>query len=262
MKIQFLKDTATAVIPDPPKNTLVIYREGFGYNLPYLPSVEYIEFLEYKKKYTLLNPDLIVIIGLNRIITPSNRCDMVNEYLQTMTPSTPKICIDSDPFIGEPWRLWFHYSIANAGKFNITYSYVIETEWRHWFYRDKPDCRLAADNIRLFITDTVSNIAPFETRFKFEDVGPDDEKWYSDIKDMIFEKYNTPKMFINNLLKMANQHYGLKISYDSFRIRPDPISTGPPVVNVPDIGVYRFVLDEAKRRMKIYNEVVTYETIL
>ena len=85
MKVQFLKDTASARIQAPP-NSLVLFRDGFSYGLPPVDGAEYMEFLEYRTKYQALDPALIVVVGLNRIITPSNRCDMVNEYLQTMTP--------------------------------------------------------------------------------------------------------------------------------------------------------------------------------
>jgi hypothetical protein len=262
MKVQFLKDTAKAIVKDPPDNTLVVYRDGFGYGLPKIDGAEYIEFLEYKNKYMMFEPALLVVVGLNRIITPSNRCDFVNEFMQTMTPNVPKISIDTAPFIGEPWRLWFHYSVANCGRFNINYSFAIETEWEHWFYRDVMDCRLSKDNIRLFISDTVSNMEPLRTRFEFREPDPDEDKWYAQAKETVFEKYDTPKLLINNLLKLANRHFGLDISYDSYRTaaRPTLFDAGDAIV-VPDIGIYRFMVEENLRRMGTYNEVVSYESI-
>jgi len=264
MRVQFLKNTASARINNPPRDTLVIYRDGFGYSLPQIPGAEYIEFLDYKNRYTLFNPGLIVMIGLNRIITPSNRCDMVNEYLQTMTPNIPKLCIDTAPFIGEPWRLWFHYSIAACGRFNITYSYVIETEWEHWFYRDTNDCRLSKDNVRLFISDTFSDLDPLRAVFEFSDVSFEEEAWYQRAKESVFSARDTPKLIINDLLKMANKHFGMDLSYDTYRkqspvqgtLFPEPLR-----IVVPDIGVYRFVVEENLRRMGIYNEVVCYENL-
>lgn len=245
-----MKDTSQARINNLPAGTLVIFRDGFGYKLPDIPGAEFIEFLEYKNKYTLLSPTYIIIIGLNRIITPSNRCDMVNEYLQTMTPNIPKICIDTAPFIGEPWRLWFHYSIANCGSFGITYSYAIETEWEGWFYRDAPDCRLSADNIRLFISDTVSDLDLLQSSFRFSDLTAAEEEWYHDAKKHVFEKYDTPKLLINNLLRLSNKHFSIDLSYDSYRENRD--------WHLPDAGIYRFIAEENERRMNIFNEVVKY----
>lgn len=264
MNVQFLKDTSTAIIKDLPKSILVIYRDGFGYKLPRIPGAEYIEFMEYKKKYTLFQPELIIVIGLNRIITPANRCEMVNEYLQTMTPNIRKICIDTDPFIGEPWRLWFHYSIANCGNFGITYSYAIETEWEHWFYRDTQDCRLSRDNVRMFISDTMSDIEPYQTIFDFTEVSAAEEEWYRQAKKKVFSRRDTPKLIINDLLNITNRHFGLDISFNSFRVRPGERITlfdTSEAITVPDVGIYRFVIEENIRRMGIYNTVISYENL-
>ena len=263
MRVQLLKDTSTALIDNAPAKTLVLYRDGFGYKLPQIPGAEYLEFLEYKNKYTLFSPELIVVIGLNRIITPSNRCDMVNEYLQTMTPNIPKICIDTAPFIGEPWRLWFHYSIAGCGNFGITYSFAIETEWEHWFYRDVPDCRISGDNIRLVISDTVSDLEPLRTEFDFAEIDAAEEEWYEQAKETVFARRDTPKLIINDLLKLANQHYKLDISFDTYRKRPEAGSLfqAQETITVPDIGIYRFMVEENLRRMGTYNEVVQYENV-
>ena len=247
-KVQFLKDTSKMIIRGYPKNTLLIYRDGFGYELPKLSGVEYLEFLEYKKKYPILKPEFIIVIGLNRIITPSNRCDMVNEYLQTMSMHTPKICIDTAPFIGEPWRLWFHYSVANCNRFNITYSYAIETEWESWFYRDVPDSRLAGENIKQYLSHTYSDLEPLRAQFTFRKVEKEDLDWYAEVKSTVFEKYGSPKLLINNLLKQANIHYSMKLTFDSYR------SGG--CTELPDLRVFRFVVEENMRRLKIYNEVI------
>jgi len=250
MKIQFIKDTSKAIINDYPKNTLIVFRDGFGYSLPNLPGAEFIEFLEYKKKYTLFDPELFIIIGLNRIITPSNRCDMVHEYLHTMTKNIPKISIDTEPFIGEPWRLWFHYSITHCGHFNINYSYIIEGEWQYWFYRDKPDCRLSKDNIRLFVSDTTSDLDLFTTSLKFYDISGQEEQWYFKMKEHVFLKHDSPKLLINNLLKLSNKYFGVDLSYDSYQENK--------LINLPDIGIYRFMAEENQRRIGTYNEVVKY----
>jgi len=250
-KVQFLKNI-NAVSLDLPENTLVVYHAMYFDQLPAIDA-EYIEFQDYKKKYTMLEPEMIVVIGLNRIITPSNRCDFINEYLQTMTPNIEKISIDTEPFIGEPWRLWYHYSIANCGHFNITYSYAIETEWQYWFYRDVQECRLSGENIRLFISDTWSNIEPLTTQFEFYQPNEIDKHWYHEIKKHIFISYDTPKLLINNLLKLSNKRFDINLTYDSFRKNQKII--------LPDLNIFRFVAEENIRRMKIFNAVVSYEEI-
>lgn len=246
MRIQFLKDTSKAIINDYPSDSLLIYREG--YDLPELKGVEYMDFEKFKVVYSELHFNMLIIVGLNRIITPSNRCDMVNDFMQTMTRNIPKVSIDNHPFIGEPWRLWYHFDVTNSGKFHVPHGYAIETEWQHWFYRNTNDCRLSAENIKLLIDNTYSDIDQLTATFEFYEPDDNQEEWYREAKEHVFSKYDTPKLLINNLLKLSNQHFQLDISMDSYRKNKHYL--------VPDLGIYRFMTDENKRRMAIYNTLI------
>lgn len=252
-RVQFLKDTSQPVLRETPRGTLVLYREGFGYGIPQIEGAEYIEFLAFKGGYTNLSPPMIIVVGLNRMITPGNRCDMVFEYLQTMTPNIPKISIDTAPFIGEPWRLWFHYSVVAGKAFGMTYSYPIEGEWQKWFYRDVDDCRFSGENIKPFIFDTISDLPALTAEFDLFAPSTEDEAWYAEIKKAVFEKRDTPKLIIADLLRAANARYNTKLSYDSYRDSHH--------VALPDLGIYRFMVEENLRRMRTFNAVVQYENI-
>jgi len=56
-------------------------------------------------------------------------------------------------------------------------------------------------------------------------------------------------MTILNLLRVTNKHFNMKISYDSY------LDSGK--ISVPDVGVYRFVVEESRRRQDIYNLFTT-----
>ena len=104
------------------------------YDEPKVRAKKVIEWEKYKTLYSTFEPSLVVLIGLNRMIIPSNRCDFIHAYLTVLTPQIPKIIIDTAPFIGEPWRLYFHYQLANCfTKFGANYSYPVEGEWLKWF---------------------------------------------------------------------------------------------------------------------------------
>lgn len=253
MKVQFLQDTSNPRMDSSPPGTLVLFREGFGYSLPNVSGAEYMEFSDFKPRYSTLTPLAMIVVGLNRMLTQSNRCEMLWEYLFTMTPSIPKVSIDTAPFLGEPWRLWFHYGLTGAGKFGVTYSYAIETEWQHWFYRDTADCRLSGANIGLFLTDTISDLPPLTTSFDLTEIGPDDEEWYGELRQSVFAKRDTPKLIIRDLLSAVNRRYDTSLSFDSY------LRGG--AVTVPDLGVCRFVIEENERRMATYNGVVLYENV-
>lgn len=246
-KIQFIKDLKTVKLPELPEDTWVIYKEG--YDIPDIPGIRgNIEFQEYKTIYHNIHANLLIFFGLNKIMTPSNRTDFVFEHLFTITRDIPKMSIDHLPFIGEPWRFWFHYGLCGTGKFAIPYSYTIETEWKHWFLRDKNNCRLDSDNIGFCITDTYSDIDMLSYKADFYDLNDVDLQWYDEVKEFVFNKYTSPKLWINNLLKMCNNKFGINYSIDSYKENE--------VYLLPELGVYKFLHEENIRRLNTFNKII------
>lgn len=245
-KVQFVKDLNDCILPDIPEDSYVLYHSR--YEPPEIPGAKVIEFEDFKNVYSEIHVNLLIIFGLNRIITPSNRTHFVFEWLFTISRDIPKITIDLDPWIGEPWRLWFHYGVTYTGKFAIPYSYTIETEWKHWFYRKRKDSRLSGDNLGICITDTYSNLDPLDYGATFYSLNDMQLNWYEEAKAHVFEKYTTPKLWMNNLLKMCNTKFGIDYSLDAYR------SNNP--ISLPELGVYEFMHEENKRRAGMYNAVL------
>lgn len=227
----------------------MVYPDGFGYALPEITGSERIPFNKYKCIYSEIECGGIVLVGLNRMINPANRCEMIHEYLTTLTPNIPKFSIDTAPFIGEPWRLFWHYLYTNTGNWGENYSYPVEREWLKWFYRERNDCSLSGDNIKLLISDTYSDLDMLETSFEFEEPSELELAWYEEARNFIFKKYDTPKLILNNLLKECNKRMQINISFDSYRKHGKYV--------LPDLKVYRFLAEENQRRMAIYNAVIS-----
>ena len=244
-KIQFLSDPARANVGEILPDTYLVYREG--YSLPKLSGVEYLEFRKFKNIYFNLHTNKIIFVGINRMINPANRCEMVFDYMQSMTRNIEKMSIDTEPFIGEPWRLWYHMDMTNSDLFKIPHSYAIETEWQHWFYRDLNDSRLSGKQIGKYLPNIYSDVPQLTTSFTF-DKTLEDSDWYAEAKAHIFEQYGTPKLLVNNLLKLCNSHYNLNLSYDSFKSNKNWV--------LPDNKLYRFVVEECLRRKHTYNAVI------
>lgn len=242
-KILFLKDTSKAKILDIPPGSILVWHPM--YSPPEISGIEYVEWERFRAIYSSFEPSLIILIGLNRMITPSNRCDYVHEYLTTMTPNIQKMSIDSAPFIGEPWRLFFHYLYAGVNKFGVNYSYPVEREWQEWFYRETNDCRLSGKNVKLFIQRTYSDLDALVSRFSVYEPSPEDLEWYDESKKFVFSKYNTPKLLITNLLKLCNIRFQVSVDFNSYLQNSE--------FSLPDLGVYRFMIEENQRRTKIYN---------
>jgi len=73
---------------------------------------------------------LVVVVGLNRIITPGNRTREVFEVLYNLSRDVRKLSIDQTLFVAEPWRAWFHFGFVGAPYREYTYSYLAESHWR------------------------------------------------------------------------------------------------------------------------------------
>jgi hypothetical protein len=225
-------------------DTVVTYHTMYG--KPEVRAGQVLEWQKYKAVHDTLESSRIVLIGLNRMITPSNRCDFIHAYLAVMTPQISKVIIDTAPFIGEPWRLYYHYQVANCfSKFGANYSYPIEGEWLKWFSRDLDECQFSPHNLRERIVETYSDLPRLNTTFEFYEVSKDDKEWYAEARKFEFGRFRAPKTLLMNLTKAANSHFGIKISYDSY-LRNEAI-------RVPDIGIYRFMIEENRRRRDIYN---------
>ncbi len=242
-KVIFVKNINDAPLPKLPEDAVIVVHEM--YQKPQIEGVRVMDWQKYKVVYSEIETSQLVFVGVNRMITPSNRCDMVNDYIQVLSRNTPKITIDTAPFIGEPWRLWFHYSVCFGEWMGMNYSYPVEGEWQKWFYYETNECRLSGENLPLFIRDTYSDLDSLTTAFEFYEPEANQIEWYDEAKNFVFEKYDTPKLLVNNLLKMSNQHFQSNIDFDTYLSNQKYL--------LPDLGVFRFVVEENNRRKSIYN---------
>lgn len=245
-KALFVKDIEH---PDPligelTGETLVIYSDVYNVETKY-PKILWSEF---KNSYVNYQPDNIIVVGLNRIRTPETRYDLVYPYIYNMNRFKVKITIDNRPFTGEPWRLWYHYGFLYGTWLGVSYSNVLESNWAHWFYRDADSATIAAENIRGHITDTWSDLEPLTTCFEFYEPDPLLKEYYLEVKEAAFEKYSTPKQLIQFMLKHLNKHCHLDISYETYLTSKK--------YKLPDFGIFRFMAEENRRRMDIYNTVI------
>ena len=243
--IQFLKNTAAAYIPEEflAGQTLVIYRDGYA--LPTVPGATFVEFERYKISYIDYQPTHIIMVGANRIFVPSIRTEMVFEYLQTMTSHIRKMSIDTAPFVGEPWRLWFHYSLVFGEWLGVNYSYAVETDWQHWFLRNKEGSIIDPSGVLANKKQTVSDLNPLVTSFVFKEPDAQLAELYSRVKAFAFEKHDTPKLIIVTMLRELNKAIGMQVGFGTYLSNE--------CIALPDFGIYRFVAEECQRRQAIYN---------
>lgn len=258
-KVQFVKKLEDSLIKNISfENTLVIYHGLYSLD-NIIQTKEIMNFDNFRKVYNDIHYKCFIFFGLNRIINPSNRCDFIFEYLFNLSNDIEKISIDYEPFVGEPWRLWFHYGLTKSGNFGVPYSYSIETEWKHWFYRDINFSRFEEDNLKLCIDSTYSNLDLLSYDVLFYEPDASIFEWYKKAKEFIFNKYTAPKMIINNLLKLVNKKCNVDYNFDYYKSKTNNRMKSlfdKDKIELPDLKIYRFVHEENIRRLNIYNTVI------
>jgi len=72
---------------------------------------------------------ILVVVGLSRILTPSNRV-ILGQILLRPLPGVARLLVDHTLFVAEPWRLdWFFRSIGRP-YYGLDSSFLAETRWR------------------------------------------------------------------------------------------------------------------------------------
>lgn len=86
----------------------------------------------------LRRADLVVVTGLgSRLVTPANRVRL-GPYLTEPWDGPPRVSVDTGLFVGEPWRLWWHFGCVGAPFGPYATSYALETRWRGYLDRRVP----------------------------------------------------------------------------------------------------------------------------
>lgn len=130
-QIIFTKTPSDFVV-DMGERTLCVHHESL--TPPTLISGKAISFRQFQEnpRGWISGMQSLVIVGLNRLITPGNRTAMVFEILFNKTSELYKVSIDTIPFISKPWRLWFHFGITGVPYEEYTYSYIAESHYEAW----------------------------------------------------------------------------------------------------------------------------------
>lgn len=233
-------------IPELPiKDTLVVHIDIWEVQTKY-KSVKWSVF---KNTFVDFEENNIVIVGMNRMRTSQSRYDMVYSHIYKLRNYDTKIIIDEHPFTGEPWRLWYVYGFLFHTWLSGENSMALEGNWKNWFERKTNDCLIAPDKIPGIISNTSSDIDPLTTSFSTRTPDLFEDEKYIEVKKQAFKKYDTPRQIIAFMIKNLD----LDITYDSYL-------KGGSIV-LPDWGISRFMIEENKRRMGIYNAIVNHQRI-
>lgn len=148
----------------------------------------------------------LVLVGLDNMMNPGNRTDMVWEIVFNNTRALPRYVVNRLPFIGEPWRMWFAFGATSSTYLNYTYSYIAESHYNAWLegYSDinpfDPETVLACSEgvvkstYPAWYTDVKVDVVP---------VSPSVHEEYQILKDICFAEETSIKAIFMRLEKFA-----------------------------------------------------------
>lgn len=93
-----------------------------------LPIVTLDDLLKAPLAY-LSDPGTMVVVGLSRLLTPSNRVK-VGPLVMRQRPGIRRVVADDVLFVGDPWRLWWHFYAVGREQWGFPNSFLAESRWR------------------------------------------------------------------------------------------------------------------------------------
>jgi len=204
--IWFTRDTETLNL-DLTGSVLCIHHKDYA---PPIGGADTMRFAAFRARYSkdpaLLDYDNIVIVGTNRIVTPSSRNDPVFEVLFSGTRHINKVSVDNVPFISQPWRTWFHFGITNELYSIYDYSYKAETDYNKFIEGFSDHNPFSLEEMIKWSDGPVRvDYNEYFTDWQIVEIDlmPDVIAEYEDLKAMLFETEDNPKAIVQKLSRFA-----------------------------------------------------------
>lgn len=119
------------------------------YTAPKCPGAQFAGYKDFSEntRKLITGMDNLIMVGINKMINPGNRTEMVWEVIHNNTPDLHKIVVDTVPFLSDPWRIWFHFGAVNARFFDYTYSYIAESHYNAFVECLRHDNPFSLENV-------------------------------------------------------------------------------------------------------------------
>ncbi len=178
-----------------------------AYAPPDIPGARYVEFKAFAAapRHHLQDSDGLVWVGLSRSISPSNRTQPVWETVFNLSRGLPKWSIDRVAFVGEPWRLWFHFGLVGATYREYTYSYLAESHWRAWRDGRRESDPFSVEEVARWGGGVIRSDGGHVVTLDIQTVEttPEVKVRYAALKAQAFEEERTPTAIIRRLATFA-----------------------------------------------------------
>ncbi len=218
--------------------------------VPGCESMTFAAFAE-KPQTALKGRNAVVVVGMSRARTPSNRAQPYWDALYHF--DGPRYSVDRTLFVGEPWRALWHFNLVGAPYQVYTYSYLAETHWRAYREGLRADDPFSADALidagRGVITSDKARF--FDLTVETVPVGESAHAGYQAEKTAAFAEEHTFAAIMRRLSVFAANACPARSMPTTTRVFDDPAQR----VVQTDLGIDEYLVDEIVSVADITNRV-------
>lgn len=195
--------------------------------------------------------DLLVVCGLvTRLCTPSNRVKL-GQFLTEPWWGPPRISVDRCLFVGEPWRMWWHWGCVGRPFANYFTSYRLESDWKRYIDTDaKNPCTI--ERIVEYGRGVVSHRGGFRFRdvaIHVEPMSAERHQLYADVKERVFNEEKTIAAIIRRLSEYATS------CYPSRHVPRDLFAAESHEIRLTDLGVDVYLASRIRESVALTNAI-------
>lgn len=198
--------------------------------------------------------DVVVVLNLvSKIVRPGSRVKY-GQFLTEPWNGAPRVSVDSHLYIGQPWRMWWHWGCADApfGEPSEKYhtSYRVETDW-NLYTEDKVTNPCNMDRLRRY----GSGLVAFRGGFKFDEVkattiamSEEEHALYQEEKEEAFEQCKTPAALLKRLAEFAALRCPLR------HLPKDLFSSRSHAIVATDFGIDKYLVSKMLEQVSLTND--------
>lgn len=161
------------------------------------------DFIDNKRKF-LQGKQRLIVVGLSRLMTPSNRVKLGQTLLRPI-PGVERMSIDNTLFISEPWRLFWQLQCMGVPYMDFPHSFYAETKW-HQSQEGMCADPFTVERLAPVLDGLVrSTVRQHFTRFEVRrvNVSASVHEAYAAEKAIAFDEEHTPAAIIRRLATVA-----------------------------------------------------------
>lgn len=233
-----------------------IYTEKSPLYIPFMLVDDRIKFTSFdnygadiKDVLTDNSQNILIIMGISRMIGPGNRCDMRFEYMYNFAKYKNKFVVDDVPYLIDKWRIMYPYMVLSPTLIPFNHSYAAETAYNNYkegrLREDPFDIDWLVSLIKDHTHIDYQKYFDFEIEFEVYEASESEKAGYETLKEELFQTKNSISGVLSGLNQYANSIYPNRNIFKDlnklYKMR------GPQIITMTDLKVDMWFKSEIER---------------